>query len=1233
LEPEQEEVQDTTSSDSLPRLKYHIFQKRRWHSGTASVATTLILAGFVIGVVVPKWAVVLFGLVIGGIFGSIIFGLMWRGSRPGKGYLMVIALHLIGGFSLAWFFVALAEEGASIGEMVTMFLACLIAVIPPDIFMIRNSIKNRRLESAKSAQGATQKNMRLALNILRKKVWFADLFYIILRMKALDAVAAMVGLNDKLAIRENQRPILSLLDDSSIAIREKALKAKACFNLANPCLAGQEDEGKVKAIAQSSYTNKDVRKEAFHTLLSYVMADKSFATEENKRFYVSTMVDEHKGFDAFELSYKPAIVSGCRKISTTIPYMSEGTVRHLEGIYFDAMSMLRGLCAGSQQLIRAIILERLLKMSELKQLSEDNIARLRKELIDNIIPGIKVIEHLYKDTVPIGVEIHVRLDKCRMHDDFPLGGLVKLLTDIPVSTLLRGIDGDYQHLELRLQPGFLPITVLNILYYVKLGIIKPVNIQEEDESVFEFYPYYHTSIQDMLKEHTVTLLCLGYNLGILTQGIGKLLDRDIASLSHETTAYPGAYNYVGVTYDIYSGAELSCGQTNLFTQASLGYRDDRGKNFPYPIDLAWNVYFGTAILAYLRDEPSELKDIYRNFRTELPRCLKYLRIGRKDINRILAATYHYPRRPAFPCKFKRPYFIRAIISLEKAIKGNREQGSKINPLRELVRQTQERIKQAIFKDELSRHIADSVPANRMDIADIMPYLEEREHFGPEESASAQRLLEAASGKAAGKTKPDTSEDNPDEQQTMKDKGRKTRNEKGSALCAMLAVLASLPAVLAITPWQGFMVLIVSILLGLCVGVCLNRIFKVLNLSRNKDSAKSSTVYCQKDRGKISETQIRQRKEDEITYTEMRFKKYKQETKHGFYIRLAIGILTVLLVPLLLRSILLRVFAEMTEEQIKALKEIAIWNIGMVAFVAASIFLIWTVSWSFARDEELFYLKREREKRDPRALGVKKGEGKTSAYEKPAYAEFPGLMDVSNRGAVESAEIQQPYLADDARGSSYFRDVLMYRKAETAPNPCHFTTQERARMLHISIMYAEQRRWNFFPPEVEKYALLPVKLLAIMPEFSDKDLEPILLELEKILRPLPNQAYPAELSRASVILFSIKKLVKLRPNVDLTGNLRLTIGMIANDKAGAIKRTIDNWSTAEEHPDFVKNDPRKIAREILQMHDKRTTRKVTSLPWDRQTTKLPDELAAKLNLELSDDLLEYLQKIVAVVLCS
>ncbi|MBW2044081.1 MAG: pyridoxal-phosphate dependent enzyme, partial [Deltaproteobacteria bacterium] len=38
LEPEQEEVQDTTSSDSLPRLKYHIFQKRRWHSGTASVA-------------------------------------------------------------------------------------------------------------------------------------------------------------------------------------------------------------------------------------------------------------------------------------------------------------------------------------------------------------------------------------------------------------------------------------------------------------------------------------------------------------------------------------------------------------------------------------------------------------------------------------------------------------------------------------------------------------------------------------------------------------------------------------------------------------------------------------------------------------------------------------------------------------------------------------------------------------------------------------------------------------------------------------------------------------------------------------------------------------------------------------------------------------------------------------------------------------------------------------------
>jgi len=89
----------------------------------------------------------------------------------------------------------------------------------------------------------------------------------------------------------------------------------------------------------------------------------------------------------------------------------------------------------------------------------------------------------------------------------------------------------------------------------------------------------------------------------------------------------------------------------------------------------------------------------------------------------------------------------------------------------------------------------------------------------------------------------------------------------------------------------------------------------------------------------------------------------------------------------------------------------------------------------------------------------------------------------------------------------------------------------------------------------------------------------------------------------------------------------------DDKMPEMELYPDNWSTAEEHPDFVKNDPRKIAREILQMHDKRTTRKVTSLPRDRQTTKLPDELAAKLNLELSDDLLEYLQKIVAVVLCS
>ncbi|MBM3245986.1 MAG: methyltransferase domain-containing protein, partial [Candidatus Omnitrophica bacterium] len=606
-----------------------------------------------------------------------------------------------------------------------------------EVVMMDALLKSRKLDFCATASGAAQENMHYALRIL--KCDSLEFLEPNIPLKALETISMMVCRNKQLATRENQGPILRILifgDDYSY--RLNALKAKACFNLANPALATPQDEAVVKAILERygfrlrtdhpKDSDQLMYREALYTLLSFVMAGRAFATEENKEIYVGEMLRRHQG-------------------------LPECFLRPREEFFFDCLPFIANLCAGFYQYLRERIDKEFSQMEKAGRLSPENIAFLRQELIEKLIPGLRVLEAIFKETTPVGTETHLKIsyDVINQYNQYVLGNTpsktkLELVTDIPISTLLIPTVDAGGNTEIRVQPGYLPITVRNMLHYIKSGILQPVNMQRVNGQDLAFYPAYHTSLQGRLKKHAITLLALGYNAGYFATPKEESVDRTPEKLGRDTLAYPGVYNYEGVTYDIYTGVASGCGQTNIYTQQTLGARSEEGDYLSFPLDLASNVYFATAISAYLRKEPSDLKAIYANFRQQLRKCLRYLGLKRSEMRRILAGTYFYFPLPGFVYKYHRRYYIKAITSLQKAIARDRCNPGSPNALRALVEITQKKIKETLFKGKLAQDIADAVMSRQMAVEDIVPYLlQETRKPDSTISAEARRLLRAAQG--------------------------------------------------------------------------------------------------------------------------------------------------------------------------------------------------------------------------------------------------------------------------------------------------------------------------------------------------------------------------------------------------------------------------------------------------------------------------------------------------------
>ncbi|MDD5195279.1 MAG: radical SAM protein, partial [Candidatus Omnitrophica bacterium] len=422
------------------------------------------------------------------------------------------------------------------------------------------------------------------------------------------------------------------------------------------------------------------------------------------------------------------------------PHIVTSVIVETEKMMYS-LDSLRQLSVGSQQLIRQIIYNRIQDLYEQGLLyysdKEKPLMELRQHLLTSTIPGLRVVEHVYRNTLATGIEVHVPLKFIDADEKARLVTLCAYLLMIPCNTILREIEEDGSNLELRLHPGYFPVVIENIEYYIANDLLRPLNEQivvlDEDGQLHdgESFAAYHATVQSMLGKDTVTLLALAYNLGFAIKNPADLACHKRSP--QDQNYFPGSYNYQGVTYDIYTGKRLRSGQTNIFTQSRLGVyfrnSDDEDEiifSAYYPADvstLSLLALMYSARTNSVAGEPfaSRLKTIAKSFDDSLSSLLRnYLNLSEGQIKTILAQDYIMPAFPPSPYIFDRGKVVAATQFLYSAINANNDGVSALN---QLLAKSREQISQAVLNGgKLNLRLQLVIEGGRFD--DIIPQLQQ-----------------------------------------------------------------------------------------------------------------------------------------------------------------------------------------------------------------------------------------------------------------------------------------------------------------------------------------------------------------------------------------------------------------------------------------------------------------------------------------------------------------------------
>jgi len=405
----------------------------------------------------------------------------------------------------------------------------------------------------------------------------------------------------------------------------------------------------------------------------------------------------------------------------------------LEKIYLQILPEildLKGL--GSQQLVRAIILKKLLSASKdnavLTDLTCDSI---KNDVLNKTIPGIKVIENIYSRVGRFGMSVY-----------FPNGSpgakMFEYISDMPAGQLhLRNTPGN-EYLEARVHEGCLPVNILNVKYLYEIGAFMRNDLYYDNHRENFLLPFFSLTFFNDLKEH-----------GVALYSVGSVMMNDLF------VPAKGEVGFTGISRrqeDVLlpRGGVFESEVTVLSTQTSLGVEDGNGEfKLVYAKYLEFATYFWTAMHAYMyadkykdkSDHGIQLKKIYSEFRAEFIDWFKKLEFDEKDALKVLGGDLLLD---GGKLRYDRASLEDACNVLNRAV---RESGKvKIEPLSEMIDRYIGRIKNVVIDNEIAFYLADKVESDEMSLDDIVPFLIDR--MNTKDDEKIESLLHVAGGDLA-----------------------------------------------------------------------------------------------------------------------------------------------------------------------------------------------------------------------------------------------------------------------------------------------------------------------------------------------------------------------------------------------------------------------------------------------------------------------------------------------------
>ncbi|MFH1777372.1 MAG: hypothetical protein ABH952_07440 [Candidatus Omnitrophota bacterium] len=301
---------------------------------------------------------------------------------------------------------------------------------------------------------------------------------------------------------------------------------------------------------------------------------------------------------------------------------------------------LNGFTIGAQSLIKMRIYALAKAGKEPEQIKE--------ELVNSILPTIRLIEHLCQDLPTVGMEIHRAINPNDPADESLANAqavLANYFSFIKTPHLLGKSNVNpgerNEQLEMRILPASYPIFKLIIDSFVEIGMLPDSKRH-----------IYLSTVQGDLANEIILLLAATYFLDFPSNlGTNPNVLKSFISTQLDTLGFPGCYTYIGVTLDPLTGSTLGRRTQSNIVNKMIAINIRFSPDIPvlpvylYQTDVKRKALLSTAALAY-RKLPAnrsgletELAGIYEGLKEKLGNFYSSLVVTSQQTEQLLGTGY------------------------------------------------------------------------------------------------------------------------------------------------------------------------------------------------------------------------------------------------------------------------------------------------------------------------------------------------------------------------------------------------------------------------------------------------------------------------------------------------------------------------------------------------------------------------------------------------------------------